>query len=661
MLHFFPEAQSPENQRTQLQIDYFYRLSQDMLCAIGSDGYFRELNPRWEETLGWANAELFAQSYWQLIHPNDRRLTFAKLQELTANSESISFKNRCRCTDNSYKWLLWNVTLCKEQQLIYAVVRDITKYQQSKQALRDSEERFRCLVENVKDYAIYMLDPEGRVISWNQGAERINGYREEEIIGQSVSCLYPPEDVATGKPEQELHLAATVGRFEDESYRIRSNGSRFWVNAVITALYDSNGQLRGFAKVVRDITERKQAEEALKKAYDELERRVEERTIELSQSNQRLRWEIAEREQVEAELRHSEAQLREQTQHLQQTLHELKCTQARLVQSEKMSSLGQLVAGIAHEINNPVTFIAGNLDYAAFHIQDLLHHLQLYQQYYSKPAAEIQAQAEAIDLNFLVQDLPKLLQSMKVGAARIHQLVLSLRNFSHLGSAQRKAIDIHKGIDDTLLILQNRLKAQAGKPTIAVIKEYGNLPLVECYGGQLNQVFMNILNNAIDALTSDFTNDTLEPRLKNEKWERRDTKTIAEERITVPRLPLWASSSSHSFIANCQSQIPTIRICTELLDKDWVAIRIADNGIGMTEKVKQQLFDPFFTTKPVGKGVGLGLSISYQIIVEKHGGQLKCFSAPGWGTEFIVEIPVRCTSQERHHERLQPTAVAALA
>lgn len=659
MLHFLPKAERTENQRVQLQVDYFYELSLDMLCAIGRDGYFRELNPRWEETLGWSNTELLAQPYWQLIHPDDRRLTFAKLQKLTANSESISFKNRCRCADNSYKWLLWNVTLCKEQQLIYAVVRDVTKYQESKQALRDSEERFRCLVENVKDYAIYMLDPEGRVISWNQGAERINGYREEEIIGQSVSWLYPPEDVAMGKPEQELHIAATVGRFEDESYRIRSNGSRFWVNAVITALYDSNGQLRGFAKVVRDITERKQAEEALKKAYDELEQRVEERTIELSQSNQRLRWEIAEREQVEAELRRSEAQLREQTQELQQTLHELKCTQARLVQSEKMSSLGQLVAGLAHEINNPVTFIAGNLDYAALHIQDLLHHLQLYQQCYPKPAAEIQAQAEAIDLNFLVQDLPKLLQSMKVGAARICQLVLSLRNFSHLGSAQHKAIDIHKGIDDTLLILQNRLKAQVGKPAITVIKEYGNLPLVECYGGQLNQVFMNILNNAIDALTSDFPKDTLEPRLRNGKWERRDTKTIAEEHTTVPRLPLWASSSSHSFIANRQSQIPTIRIGTELLDKNWVAIRIADNGVGMTEKVKQQLFDPFFTTKPVGKGVGLGMSISYQIIVEKHGGQLKCFSAPGWGTEFIIEIPVRCISQECHHEHLEPTLVEA--
>jgi PAS domain S-box-containing protein len=572
-----------------------------MLCAIGSDGYFRELNPRWQETLGFTNEELFAQPWHQRIHPDDCWLTLVKFQKLTPNSETISFKNRYLCADGSYKWLLWHATLCRKEQIVYAVVRDITETQRSQQALRDSEERFRCLVENVNDYAIYMLDPEGRVISWNQGAERINGYREEEIIGQPVARFYPPEDIQIGKPEWELQVAATTGRFEDESYRIRRDGSRFCAHAIITALRDKSGQLRGFAKVVRDITERKDAEQALKKARDELEQRVRERTAELSETNQRLRQEIDEREQVEA-------QLRGQTEKLQRTLHELKRTQAQLVQSEKMSSLGQLVAGIAHEINNPVNFITGNLDYVTLYIQDLVDLLNLYQQHYPQPSTKIQAKAEEIELDFVTEDLPKLVRSMKVGADRIHQLVLSLRHFSHLDTAEYKPINLHQGIDNTLLLLQHRLKAKVGKPEIVVSKDYGKLPLVNCCGGKLNQVFMSILNNAVDAL---------------------------EEEMAKRKNPS-----------------PKIAIRTELLNEDWVAIHIADNGSGIKKSIQRQIFDPFFTTKPVGKGTGLGLSISYQIVVEKHGGRLKCFSSPGKGARFTIEIPVRQDIQECYGDDL---------
>jgi signal transduction histidine kinase len=202
-------------------------------------------------------------------------------------------------------------------------------------------------------------------------------------------------------------------------------------------------------------------------------------------------------------------------------------------------------------------------------------------------------------------DLPKLLVSMKVGAERIRNLVLSLRNFSRLDEAQMKCVNIHEGLDNTLLILQNQLQAKGGRPDIEVIKQYGNLPPVECLGGQLNQVFMNILTNAIDALN--------EARGKKQ--------------------PLTSLLS------------PTIRIHTEVVGDKWVVIRIADNGLGMTEAVRNRLFDPFFTTKPVGKGTGLGLSISYQIIVEKHGGSLKCISAPGQGAEFVIEIPIRQQNQ----------------
>ncbi|MFB2978770.1 PAS domain S-box protein [Microseira sp. BLCC-F43] len=311
------------------------------------------------------------------------------------------------------------------------------------------------------------------------------------------------------------------------------------------------------------------------------------------------------RKQAELALQASEAQLRQQTQNLEQTLRELQRTQSQLIQSEKMSSLGQLVAGVAHEINNPVSFIFCNITHADTYTQDLLQLIQLYQKHYPQPVAEIQAQAEAIDLEFMLEDLPKLLTSMKVGAERIQQIVLSLRTFSRMDEAQIKQVNIHDGIDSTLTILQNRLKAKPDCPEIEVSKDYGNLPLVECYAGQLNQVFMNILCNAIDALEEGHKSRVIGHRKED------------------------------------QSPIPTIRIRTQLIQPNQVIIQIADNGPGMTETVRQRLFDPFFTTKPVGKGTGMGLSISYQIITERHGGSLQCISSPGQGAEFAIQIPLK--------------------
>ncbi|MEH1935296.1 MAG: AAA family ATPase [Nostoc sp.] len=295
----------------------------------------------------------------------------------------------------------------------------------------------------------------------------------------------------------------------------------------------------------------------------------------------------------------SETREREKAEQLAQSLHKLQQTQAQLVQTEKMSSLGQLVAGVAHEINNPVNFIFGNLSHANNYSQDVLGLLELYQKHYPSPHAEIQEEALAIDLEFVLEDLPKLLSSMRVGADRIRQIVASLRNFSRMDEAEMKTVNIHDGIDSTIMILQHRFKAKSDSPGIELVKHYGNLPTVECYAGQLNQVFMNVLSNAIDALEESLIDN--------------------QEQITTP----------------------TITIYTEQIDAHQIEIRIADNGLSIPESVRQRLFDPFFTTKPVGKGTGMGLSISYQIVTEKHGGSLSCISEPGEGAEFQIRIPVR--------------------
>ncbi|QLE56844.1 GAF domain-containing protein [Nostoc sp. TCL26-01] len=291
---------------------------------------------------------------------------------------------------------------------------------------------------------------------------------------------------------------------------------------------------------------------------------------------------------------------------LEQALHQLQETQTKLIHNEKMSSLGQLVAGVAHEINNPVNFIYGNLCHAHNYTQDILQLLALYQTYYPHPAQEISQAIAAIDLDFLVQDLPKIISSMQIGAERIRSIVLSLRNFSRLDEAENKPIDIHEGIDNTLLILQHRLKANPTFPGIEVVKDYGNIPLIECYAGQMNQVFMNVLTNAIDALEESLLN----------------SQTTDENQLTISSLQIYISTRLS-------------------LDQSRLLIRIADNGLGMTAEVKKRIFDPFFTTKSVGKGTGLGLAISYQIIAEKHGGMMECISEVGKGTEFWIEIPIK--------------------
>lgn len=339
-----------------------------------------------------------------------------------------------------------------------------------------------------------------------------------------------------------------------------------------------------YANLTAASEELKRANEQLEEANQTLELRVQARTQQLKDKNQRLKH----------------------------AMHELKQTQTQLIQTEKMSSLGQMIAGIAHEINNPVNFVYGNITHVGEYIQDLLHLIELYQEHSPETPADIQEEIEAIELDFILADLPKLLSSMKIGAERIRSIVLSLRNFSRLDESEMKQVDIHEGIESTLLILQHRLKGNPGHCPIEIMKDYDELPQVECFPGQLNQVLMNLLANAIDAL---------------ECYRKEDAA------VGLSEPPGKSESSSR--------RSPTIQIHTQKVSPNSILIRIADNGPGIPKAVQKRLFDPFFTTKPVGSGTGLGLAICYQIIVEKHGGQIRCSSEPPDGAEFTVEIPIK--------------------
>lgn len=294
-----------------------------------------------------------------------------------------------------------------------------------------------------------------------------------------------------------------------------------------------------------------------------------------------------------------ETKVAERTAHLNQALTDLQQAQLQLIQSEKMSSLGQLVAGIAHEINNPINFIYGNIDHAQLYTSQLLEIIDLYQANYPEATKEIEEKMEEYELEFMRDDFVKIVSSMKIGAERIREIVLSLRNFSRMDESDTKQADIHEGIDSTLLILRHRLKSKTDPKSVKIIKEYGELPLIECYPGPLNQVFMNLLANAIDSVEE-----------------------MAEK-------------------LNYQKQ-PTIIIKTETVDQHWVKITISDNGMGIPDAIQARIFNPFYTTKPVGKGTGMGLAICYTIVVDKHHGTMECQSKLGEGAQFIITIPRNC-------------------
>ncbi|MEG4804856.1 PAS domain S-box protein [Microcoleus sp. ARI1-B5] len=547
-------------------------------------------NSRMAQMLGYTVEEMLGRSLFEFIDDDSREIAESYVQR---RRQGIRERHDFQFTrkDGSHLWAIVSATPMFDAEGEFSgVLRMITDISDRKlaeaelrQTLKELEfEKFAldqsAIVSNTDEF--------GAITYVNDQFCELFKYSREELLGKThrlVNSGYHPADFF-----KQLWSTIRQGNvWRGEMKNQAKDGTLFWLDTTIVPFLNSRGEPHQYVAIRKDITARKQAEEAV---------------------------------------RLSESQLRTKNQELAKALRDVHKTQSMMVQNEKMVSLGQLVAGVAHEINNPVSFIYGNVMHADDYFQDLLKMLQLYQREYPEPTEAIREEIEEVDLTFLLKDLPKLLTSMKMGAERIRQIVLSLKNFSRLDEAEQKQVDIHEGIESTLLILQHRFKETAGHPKIVLLKEFGNLPRVQCYAGQLNQVFMNIIGNAIDAL---------EEAMETGQW----------------------GDGELAPIPSCPS--PTLRICTEvkyeqdvLMQADsavsddsirhpsHIVIRIADNGPGIPTDVHERLFDPFFTTKEPGKGTGLGLSISYQIVVEKHGGRLKCNSAPGQGTEFAIEIPV---------------------
>ncbi|MBW4513392.1 MAG: PAS domain S-box protein [Scytonematopsis contorta HA4267-MV1] len=660
----------------------------DYAGITNAEGNFIYMNPAGRKMLGINENEDISKIHFREIHaPHIVKILPQEMPRLL--SEGIWKGEGCLLHRNGKEIPISQIVIAHknengEVEYLSAISRDITDIKSAEVQLKQSQQRLARLIEQTP-IGVMEFNPQGEFIEWNPAAEKIFGYTKDEVRGQTFKLIVP-ESGRTKIGEIGKAVLANAGGTYNLNENITKDGKIIICEWHNSSLVDADGNVVGVVSMVLDITERKEDEAELqhsKHLLEEAQRIANIGNWEFDVATKTVTWsnetfrifgletgqpvpppsesilmyhpddralvqfvrskaaKEGKASDIEARIfrpdgsqrninlkvepiindqgeivrvmgtilditarKQVEAQLRKQTQELQQALDQLQRTQIQLVQTEKMSSLGQLVAGIAHEINNPTSFIYGNLCHADEYIQDILGLIKLYQQNNPQPESHIRKFAKKIEIDFLMEDLPKLMDSMKNGAERIRCIVLSLRNFSRLDEAEMKAVDIHEGLDSTLMILQHRFKANGSGSEIQIIKEYAKLPLVECYAGQLNQVFINILTNAVDALEESFVNSRL------------------------------------SFVDKTSNSNPQIHIYTELTQDNTAKISIYDNGYGIPENTIKRLFDPFFTTKPVGKGTGMGLSVSYQIITEKHHGSLQCFSRLGKGAKFVIAIPL---------------------
>lgn len=630
------------NERLQLAIESSKLGLWDWDIRTGKTYFSRQ----WKAMLGYEENEIENNYYsWErLIHPEDLPHVIETMRACIENHSPYEIEFRMKNKSGGWQWILAHgkIFLDEESRKPLRMIgthKDITARKMAEESLQQQLKRERLLntmqerirsslnlqevlttaVEEVRQFLqvervlIYRFNPDwsGKIIvesvekGWQSLAE-IN--IPENCFTENCVSLYEKGSIYAIADINESELNHCYLNFLDQ-FQVRAKlilpiwlGENLWGMLVVHQCSDS-----------RHWQEYEIA--CLQNFAVQLAIAIQQCTL-----FEQAQTEIAERRLAEAREREKAAQLKA-------TLEKLSSTQAQLIQNEKMASLGQLVAGIAHEINNPISFIYGNINYAHQYASELIKLVQLYQKYYPEPVESIQKEIEEIDLEFIEKDFFSLLKSMREGAKRIREIILALRSFSRLDESALKAVNIHEGIESTLLILQNRLKDTRKRPEIKVIKEYGDLPLVECYAGELNQVFMNLIVNAIDALEE----KSVLPGEGNGK---------VKETGELVALNLLNFQNSKEIFLSDETKYPTIRICTKLLQENKVSISIADNGIGIPPEIQSRLFDPFFTTKPVGAGTGLGLSISYQII-QKHGGNLKCFSTQGKGAEFVIELPVQ--------------------
>ncbi|MEM9948214.1 MAG: PAS domain-containing protein [Cyanobacteria bacterium P01_D01_bin.36] len=482
-----------------------------------------------------------------LVHPDERQGLKAAVRESALTLKVCHYECRLILPSGRQRWVR---TVAKPQPhadgsiVWYGCLSDIGDRKQIEAKLNDSLKELadvKFALDCSSDVAI--TDHRGHITYVNDKFCEVSKYSRAELMGQTHRIIN--SDYHTRQFFEDMWYTISNGHVWLGEVRNRAkDGQHYWADTTIVPFLDEDGCPYQYVAIRNNITERKRAEICLVQQAEDLEK----------------------------------------------AFSELQQTQTQLVQTEKMSSLGQLVAGVAHEINNPVSFIYGNINPANRYAMSLIELLRLYQNHYPEPPEEIEEELEELDFEFMTEDLLNLLSSMKVGAERIRQIVASLRTFSRKDEAEKKSVDVHQGLDSTLMILAHRLKPQSQRAAVQLIKNYGELPPVHCYAGQLNQVFMNIISNAIDAI----------------------------EAVNTPQITLATA-----------------------LVEDQVIVTIQDNGVGMPEEVRSQIFNPFYTTKPIGQGTGMGLSISYQIVTERHGGSLQVSSTPGEGTTLRLQIPLQ--------------------